>query len=125
KSLPAACNLIYRNGKIEIEKYWDIDLTKSFVGSEEDKERIFNELFLDSVKLHMRADVEVGGCLSGGLDSSSIACAVSKLYPQLKFNTFTIFYEGKNDVDERPRVNEVLKSCPSLKGFNYSPSENE
>ena len=125
KSLPASSNLIYKNGKIEIGKYWDIDPSESFSGTEEEKEEKFKSLFLDSVRLHMRADVEVGGCLSGGLDSSSIACGVSKLFPELKFKTFTVFYEGKNDVDERPWVNTVLKSCPSLIGFDFSPEERE
>lgn len=125
KSLPAANNMVYKNGKVELEKYWDIDLSKTFSGSEEEKEERFRSLFMDSIRLHMRADVEVGGCLSGGLDSSSIACSVSKLFPELKFKTFTIFYEGKNDVDERPWVNTVLKSCPSLVGFDFCPEEKE
>jgi asparagine synthetase B (glutamine-hydrolysing) len=43
----------------------------------------------------MRADVEVGGCLSGGLDSSSIASAVATLFPESRFKTFTIYYREK------------------------------
>ena len=38
----------------------------------------FAGLFEDSVRLHMRSDVPVGIHLSGGLDSTSIACAVAK-----------------------------------------------
>jgi asparagine synthase (glutamine-hydrolysing) len=34
------------------------------------------ELFIDSVQLRMRSDVRIGSCLSGGIDSSSIACVI-------------------------------------------------
>jgi len=125
RSLPAAHNLIYKDGQIRIEKYWDIDTSKSFVGNEEAKRAKFKELFLDSIRLHMRADVEVGGCLSGGLDSSAIASAVSTLFPESRFKTFTIYYPGKDEVDERPWVNEVMKKYPALEGFTYSPTDDD
>ncbi|MEO7962881.1 MAG: asparagine synthase (glutamine-hydrolyzing) [Gemmatimonadaceae bacterium] len=35
-------------------------------------------LLQDSVRLHLRSDVPVGSCLSGGLDSSSIVCLVHR-----------------------------------------------
>ncbi len=37
----------------------------------------FREAFISSVRLRMRADVAAGTCLSGGLDSTSIACATA------------------------------------------------
>lgn len=39
----------------------------------------FHSLFMDAVNLRLRADVKVGSCLSGGLDSSAIVGAVHKL----------------------------------------------
>jgi len=125
KQLPEACNLIFRNGKVSIEKYWDIDLEKKFHGSFQERKNKFNELFTDSIRIHMRSDVEVGACLSGGLDSSSIAASVSTLFPKTKFQTFTIYYSGKNEVDERPWVSEVLKKYPSLLPHYFSPEEDD
>lgn len=124
KALPAACNLIYRNGKTEISQYWKLDTKQKDISMEEATHQ-FREMFLDSVRLHMRSDVEVGGCLSGGLDSSAIASSVGKLYPETKFQTFTVYYEGKDEVDERPWVKEVLQQYPSFIPHYFTPSDQQ
>ncbi|MBA3816370.1 MAG: asparagine synthase (glutamine-hydrolyzing) [Parachlamydiaceae bacterium] len=39
----------------------------------------FHDLFEDAVRLRLRANVDIGSCLSGGLDSSAIVCMVHHL----------------------------------------------
>lgn len=46
-------------------------------------------LFLESVRLHLRSDVPIGITLSGGLDSSAVACAIKYLEPDFPVNTFS------------------------------------
>ncbi len=125
-ALPAGCNLIYKEGKeLEIFRYWDIDTEHQRNLSWEESKNQFRELFLDSVRLHMRSDVEVGGCLSGGLDSSAIASVIGKEFSETKFKTFTVYYEGKNEVDERPWVTEVLKKYPQLDPYYFTPTDDD
>jgi asparagine synthase (glutamine-hydrolysing) len=60
----------------EAECYWappDV----SFSGSFADASARYAELFVDAVRIHARADVQIGTCLSGGLDSSAVAYVAS------------------------------------------------
>lgn len=125
KALPAAHNLVYANGKVDVSRYWDIDATVKYSGSVENKREKFFDLFDRSIRQHMRSDVEIGGCLSGGLDSSSIASLIATDFPELNFKTFTIYYDGKGGVDERPFANEVLSKYPSLEPYYFTPSDDD
>jgi asparagine synthase (glutamine-hydrolysing) len=117
--------LLFKNGKTVITEYWDIDPARKFEGSFEEKKDHFRELFRDSVKLHMRSDVEVGACLNGGLDSSSIASVVATDYGEVPFKTFSIYYEGEGQMDERPWIREVLRIHPQIEPVFYSPSQED
>ena len=52
---------------------------RAFEGSFAEATSEFHTLFIDAVRLRLRADVAVGSCLSGGLDSSSIVGVISQL----------------------------------------------
>ncbi len=66
---------------IEVRDYWKPPAPSDRTWSEAEAADRFRELFFDSMKLHTRADVRVGSCLSGGLDSSSIVAVQSKIRP--------------------------------------------
>lgn len=56
------------------------NLTRAhWAGDFEEASRQFGIMLEDSVRLRLRADVAVGSCLSGGLDSSSIVCIASRI----------------------------------------------
>src|SRR5206468_1833116 len=65
--------------RLRIERWWRIDSAARAEGGPEDWSRRFAELFTDSVSLRLRADVEVGSCLSGGIDSSAVVTTASRL----------------------------------------------
>jgi asparagine synthase (glutamine-hydrolysing) len=58
-------------------------------------------LFLKSVALHLRSDVPLGVALSGGIDSSSVACAVNHLQPNTKLKTFSFIAHGYKISEEK------------------------
>jgi asparagine synthase (glutamine-hydrolysing) len=124
-NLPAACNLIYKDGDIRITKYWDIDLNQKIELTEEEKEGRFLELFRHSVELQMRSDVKLGTCLSGGLDSSSILSMASHLFKGQPLDAFTIYYDGKGEVDERPWAQKVIEKYDNIRWHTYNPSDDE
>lgn len=126
KSLPAAHNItISNNLKLSVKKYWNIDFSKHSRLSFSEQKEEFREKFFDSIKLHMRSDVPIGACLSGGLDSSAIVSSISHLFPKQDLKTFTIYYEGKNSIDERPWANHVINQNKNIEAFYYSPTSDE
>jgi asparagine synthase (glutamine-hydrolysing) len=56
--------------------------------------------FLDSVRIRLRADVEVGTCLSSGVDSTAVVAAMRELEPEVRPHTFTFGF-GRDRSDER------------------------
>ena len=86
QSLPAAHNMIITGDQVMLERYWGPPMLSSDSrrGVDEqtraEDERLveeFSELFMSSVRLRLRADVPIGTCLSGGLDSSAVVAATA------------------------------------------------
>ncbi|MCC6127008.1 MAG: asparagine synthase (glutamine-hydrolyzing) [Pirellulales bacterium] len=87
--------LLWREGKLQIERYWDVPLPA--VGNESRSEGELTEeflaLFRDSVRMRLMSDVPLGVFLSGGLDSSAIA-AVMAGQMSAPVKTFSVGFEA-------------------------------
>ena len=79
QKLPAASWLLWKDGKITIERYWEPQFTNKLTNNESEIEEGLNSVLLESVKLHLLSDVHVGAFLSGGIDSSTIAAMMAKI----------------------------------------------
>ncbi|WP_448377127.1 asparagine synthase (glutamine-hydrolyzing) [Fervidobacterium sp.] len=66
--------------KYNVEKWYDLNDIEinNDIKFDEAVER-FREIFFDAVRIHLRSDVKVGSCLSGGLDSSTLVCVMNRL----------------------------------------------
>ncbi|MBD3218112.1 MAG: asparagine synthase (glutamine-hydrolyzing) [candidate division Zixibacteria bacterium] len=95
KKLLPGHTLTLENGNIRTRQYWDIDYQHQESGKSEDwyVER-FIELFDESVKMRLMADVPLGMFLSGGIDSSAIAARMSRMVDQ-PIKTFSVAFKER------------------------------
>lgn len=81
-SLPPSHYLTYDPSSKQLSKitrYWSLNKEMKIDISAADAIEKFSDLFTSSVKRRLRSDVTLGTSLSGGLDSSSIACIINQL----------------------------------------------
>jgi asparagine synthase (glutamine-hydrolysing) len=71
-------------------------------------------LFQISIQRHLRSDVPIGACLSGGLDSSAILCATRAQAPHAaSMHAFTTTFPENIGLDEHRYAAEVARSTGS------------
>lgn len=80
----------------------------------------FKELFNDSIALHLRADVEIGSCLSGGLDSSAIVYSASQQLKEVQLKTITAAYQNKT-IDESDYAKLVANDLTNVNDIYTYP----
>ncbi len=125
KSLKPAHMLEYdlREHSLKIWQYYRLNYNDSWEPIRPDRlenhARKISELIEKAIRLRLRADVEIGGCLSGGLDSSTILCVVRKLEPKLDIKAFTATFQGEA-IDESRWAKLVAESI-GVQWYRTSP----
>lgn len=109
--LPPAHYFFYKDGKMDIQRYWIPEFN-----AEEDKSLEYwvdeiEKTFDNSVEAHKIADVEVGSFLSSGVDSSYVACSADV------DKTFTVGFDNGSKYNEISYAKELSEMIPVK---NYS-----
>lgn len=105
---PGCCMRIDRAGRVRASRWWHPEsLTVNVPATYEEQVEEFRRLFLESVALRMRSDVPLASAVSGGLDSSSVIAAMSRVsgerrerVPASWKTAFVATFPGTN-IDER------------------------
>lgn len=94
-------------GRTASDRWWQLPQNTALLASGEAKDGL-SQLLEDSVRLQLRADVPVGSCLSGGLDSSTIVCLMSQWRSSPgTVQTFSSCFDDAR-YDERPYIHSVV-----------------
>lgn len=103
-------------GEKQIQKWFDITQPVDYESSSS-AEETFKKLFSSSVNLRLRADVKVGSCLSGGLDSSSVVLTVNEQLRALNKEelqeTVSSCFENKK-YDEQEYIDAVVEKAKCI-----------
>ncbi|MDR3701281.1 MAG: lasso peptide isopeptide bond-forming cyclase [Candidatus Sulfopaludibacter sp.] len=116
--LPGAHTLTVTAAKTELREYWSLDSRSELrLGSDGEYAEAFKDLFSKAVRCRTRSAYPVGAALSGGLDSSSVACAAARMIPECAgpLRTFSLIFPSLPEkdlrrIDERPQMQAVLES---------------
>jgi len=131
--LPPGHYLKVSRGTVEIKRYWEIPI----YSREEQLDRPVDELcdqirdlLTDAIRIRLRADVPVGGYLSGGLDSSGVAALVARRF-NADLKTFGIRFEQES-FDEGTHQEQMVSflgtkhrevwATPELIGNLFAPT---
>src|SRR5215467_1237288 len=117
KRLPPGHTLTWRDGQVEIRKYWDMSFARNghSVVSDRDAVEQWTELFRAAVRSHLMADVPLGVFLSGGIDSSAIAAMMSGMARE-PIKTFSVGFAERE-------ANELEYARAVARAFNTDHHE--
>ena len=87
--------LIWKDGRVKVEKYWDLSFEPK-LNDRTDAELVeeWRSLFDEAVRLRLMADVPLGVFLSGGIDSSAI-CGVMAQTAGRKIKSFSVGFSER------------------------------
>lgn len=109
RQLPAAHYLVYSERGLRIHRWWALDPEARTSGTPEALAQGYAERFTDAVRLRLRADVEVGACLSGGLDSSAVVTTAGRL-ANAGLHAFSCAYDEGAAFDERVHMRAAAEA---------------
>jgi asparagine synthase (glutamine-hydrolysing) len=104
--LPPAHTLLWREGTVEIARYWRLSYRRGSIASEQEAHETIRAELLEATRLRLRSDVPLGAFLSGGVDSSAVVAAMARQHRRVK--TYSIGFDVET-YDETRYAREVAR----------------
>jgi asparagine synthase (glutamine-hydrolysing) len=107
RKLPPAHYLEFRKGETRLERYWELEYRPKLQISRAEACEQLRDHLCEAVRLRLISDVPLGAFLSGGIDSSSVVAAMSRVGTG-KVKTFSIGFDEKK-FNELPYARQVAE----------------
>jgi asparagine synthase (glutamine-hydrolysing) len=124
-SVPPGHYLTASAGRVDVRPFWKLPVHESVTYQHQmDYEQHLRELFRDAVRCRLRSNAAVLCELSGGFDSSSIACMGNWVAQNGDVKApalITLSYDHENSVDRR--FQEILESFCGFEKIHLSTAE--
>ncbi|MDD1684823.1 MAG: asparagine synthase C-terminal domain-containing protein, partial [Methanoregula sp.] len=113
---PAHALIVTKDGPHTPYRYWDVKVNRTIRSDTRDHGDTdhFLALLRDATRIHLRSDVAVGTCLSGGIDSSTLTVLINNLIRDEapasvgeRQKTFSIVFSDKR-FDESQYIDEIV-----------------
>ncbi|HVS22011.1 MAG TPA: asparagine synthase (glutamine-hydrolyzing) [Pyrinomonadaceae bacterium] len=95
RKLEPGNSLLWHNGEIKIERYWQLDFSKKVKLNEAEAGERAVELLRDAVKVRLMSEVPLGAFLSGGIDSSAVVALMAQESSE-QVKTFSIGFDEQD-----------------------------
>jgi len=92
RKLPAASYLVWRDGRVDVKRYWDAASVALREWRDGDAIEALRSAMRQAVVRQMMSDVPIGAFLSGGIDSSTLVALMSQA-TRLPINTFSMGFD--------------------------------
>lgn len=127
KKLEPGHFLVWKDGKIEIKQWFELNYEPDDKPTEAQWIEEVEATFMRTTRRQMVSDVPLGAFLSGGLDSSSIVACMRQAFPERDITTYTVRFDKgdmakEQGVDDYPYAQRVAKSLDvRLKSVRLDP----
>ena len=107
--------LVFENGRVAINQYWDVPAGQQVdeIARLSDREAIerFRDLLEHAVRIRLMADVPLGMFLSGGIDSSAVAALMAGMIDR-PLQTFSVAFKERafSELDYARQVSRAIEA---------------
>src|SRR5436853_4702468 len=95
RKLEPGHSLLWRNGEVKIERYWQLDFSQKLNISEQEAGERVVDLLREAVRIRLMSEVPLGAFLSGGIDSSAVVALMAQESSE-RVKTFSIGFEEQD-----------------------------